>query len=137
MSEAVVTAPINVPQAEIDLLRRKLDRVRWPDRETCAGWEQGVPLAQAQALISYWRDRYDWRRCEDWLNRCSPWRTVIDGLGIHFLHVRSPHANALPLLTPLAIMSRTSCIDWTMDNSPSGFNSSWMLAAISGLMSDM
>lgn len=98
MTDAVVAAPIAVPQGEIELLRRKLDLVRWPDRETCTGWQQGVPLAYAKAMISYWRDRYDWRRCEVWLNGCSPHRTVIDGLGIHFLHARSPHANALPLL---------------------------------------
>ena len=59
MTDAVVAAPIAVPQGEIELLRRKLDLVRWPDRETCTGWQQGVPLAYAKAMISYWRDRYD------------------------------------------------------------------------------
>jgi pimeloyl-ACP methyl ester carboxylesterase len=61
-------------------------------------WSQGVPLAQIQALCDYWRRDYDWRRCETLLNGFSQHRTTIDGLGIHFLHIRSPHAEALPLL---------------------------------------
>jgi len=53
-----------VPQAELDRLRARLDLVRWPDAETCAGWEQGVPLERAKAFIEYWRTQYNWRRCE-------------------------------------------------------------------------
>jgi pimeloyl-ACP methyl ester carboxylesterase len=98
MNDSIVAAPVRVPQAEIDLLHRKLDLTRWPERETSDGWEQGVPLARARDLVRHWRERYDWRRCEAVLNRFCPHRTTIDGLGIHFLHVRSPHPNALPLL---------------------------------------
>lgn len=79
-------------------LRDRLARTRWPEKETVPGREQGVPLAEAQALCTYWRDTYDWRRCEAMLNDVGQYRTHIDGLGIHFLHVRSPHADALPLI---------------------------------------
>jgi pimeloyl-ACP methyl ester carboxylesterase len=96
--ETVVASPVQVPDATLELLRRKLDLVRWPERETCDGWQQGVPLARAQALVDHWRQRYDWRRCESLLNGLGPHRTSIDGLGIHFLHVRSTHEHALPLL---------------------------------------
>ena len=69
---------------------------RWPERETVGDWSQGAPLAKVQALCGYWRDTYDWRRCENMLNGFGQFRTEIDGLGIHFLHIRSPEAKALP-----------------------------------------
>jgi pimeloyl-ACP methyl ester carboxylesterase len=89
---------LDVPQAELDRLNAKLDLVRWPDAETGDGWSQGVPLARAQALVEYWRHRYDWRRCEAVLNRFGQFMTQLDGLDVHFLHVRSSHRDALPLL---------------------------------------
>ncbi|RYY43147.1 MAG: epoxide hydrolase [Sphingomonadales bacterium] len=89
---------LNVPQAALDDLRERLSRTRWPERETVDGWQQGVPLAAAQALCDYWRDHYDWRRCEAMLNGLGQHRTTIDGLGIHFLHVRSSNPGALPLI---------------------------------------
>jgi epoxide hydrolase len=79
-------------------LRRRLEQTRWPERETQAGWDQGPPLAKLQDLVAYWRTRYDWRRCEAELNRWPQYKTVIDGLGIHFVHVRSRHSRALPII---------------------------------------
>ena len=70
----------------------------WPDRETVGDTSQGPQLAKLQALCAYWADRYDWRRCEAQLNGFGQFRTTIDGLDIHFLHVRSPEPDALPLI---------------------------------------
>jgi pimeloyl-ACP methyl ester carboxylesterase len=89
---------LNIPQAELDRLARKLDDVRWPEKETVKDWSQGAPLAKVQALCDYWRNGYDWRRCEQRLNGLGQFKTEIDGLGIHFLHIKSPEANALPLI---------------------------------------
>src|SRR6266853_645897 len=89
---------IHVPQAALDDLKKKLADARWPDKETVADWSQGVPLARAQALVENWRTRYDWRRVESSLNALPQFRTQIDGLGIYFIHVRSKHENALPII---------------------------------------
>jgi pimeloyl-ACP methyl ester carboxylesterase len=75
-----------------------LKQTRWPERETVNDWSEGVPLARMQALVEYWSKDYDWRRCEAKLNRFPQFCTKIDGLNIHFLHVRSPHENALPII---------------------------------------
>ncbi|WP_210250731.1 epoxide hydrolase family protein [Bradyrhizobium hipponense] len=88
----------NAPQAALDDLRGRLAQTRWPERETVTDWTQGVPEAQLRSWLDYWRSSYDWRRCESRLNRFDQYRTKIDGLNIHFLHVRSPHPNALPLI---------------------------------------
>lgn len=87
-----------IPQADLDDLKNRLTHTRWPDAGTVSDWSQGVPLAQARDFIDYWRTRYDWRRCEATLNAFGQYRTTIDGLGIHFLHVRSPERDALPLV---------------------------------------
>jgi epoxide hydrolase len=79
-------------------LRRRLEQTRWPEPETGEGWEQGPPLAKLQQLVAYWRTEYDWRRCEAELNQWPQFKTTIDGVGIHFIHVRSRHANALPIV---------------------------------------
>jgi hypothetical protein len=71
---------------------------RWPEKETGAAWEQGPPLTKLQRLVDYWRTDYDWRWCESELNRWPQFRTTIDGLGIHCIHVRSRHPNALPII---------------------------------------
>jgi len=97
-TEAVSPFSISVPQTVIDDLRRRLDSTRYPERETVSDWTQGVPLDKARALIEYWRDRYDWRRFEARANSFPHFRTRIDGLGIHFIHARSSHANALPIV---------------------------------------
>jgi epoxide hydrolase len=89
---------IEVPDSELDDLRERLLRTRWPEAETVDDWSQGVPLAYLRELCGYWADAYDWRATERRLNALPQFRTEIDGLGIHFLHVRSPHAGALPLV---------------------------------------
>lgn len=87
-----------VPQSDLDDLNRRLDQTRWPERETVDDWSQGTPLAALQDFVSYWRHDYDWRRCEARLNGLGQFVTQIDGLDIHFLHVRSPNPAAMPLV---------------------------------------
>jgi len=89
---------INVPQSALDDLKRRLEMTRWPTRETVSDWSQGVPLARVRALVDSWRTTDDWCRCEAMLNAFGPYRIAIEGLGIPFLHVRSRHTNALPLV---------------------------------------
>jgi epoxide hydrolase len=89
---------VAVPQDQIDDLHRRLDSARWPERETVDDWSQGVPLAALRKLVAYWREGYDWRACEARLNAFGQFVTEIDGLDIHFLHVRSPEAGAAPLI---------------------------------------
>ena len=98
MSEEMRPFRIEVSEADLRDLRQRLKRTRWPERETVEDWSQGVPLAYLQELCRYWGQEYDWRPTEARLNALPQLRTVIDGLGIHFLHVRSPHAEALPLI---------------------------------------
>jgi pimeloyl-ACP methyl ester carboxylesterase len=97
-SDEVEPFELHVEQAVLDDLKRRLEFVRWPDGETVEGWGQGVPIAQAQRLRDYWLNRYDWRRCEAELNGFGQFRTELDGLKFHFLHVRSPNPDALPLV---------------------------------------
>ena len=89
---------IEVPQGEIDELRRRIDATRWPTRELVTDRSQGVQLATIQDLARYWTTEYDWRRCEARLNALPQFKTEIDGLDIHFIHVESAHKNALPLI---------------------------------------
>jgi pimeloyl-ACP methyl ester carboxylesterase len=89
---------IEVPQQEIDELRRRIDATRWPSRELVADRSQGVQLAATQELARYWTTDYDWRVCETRLNALPQFKTEIDGVDIHFIHVKSPHENALPLI---------------------------------------
>jgi hypothetical protein len=89
---------IQVAEAVLEDLRDRLARTRWPERETVEDWSQGMPLAYARELCEYWRTGYDWRRIEAQLNAIPQFRVEIDGLNIHFLHVRSPHRGALPLV---------------------------------------
>jgi len=89
---------INIPDADLADLRRRVLATRWPERETVMDASQGVQLATVQALISYWGSDYDWRRCEAKLNSLPQFTTEIDGLDIHFIHVRSKHKNALPII---------------------------------------
>jgi epoxide hydrolase len=98
VDEAVTEFRIDVSDAELGELRERLRRTRWPERETVEGWSQGVPLAYLQDLCGYWAESYDWRATEQRLNALPQFRTVIDGLGVHFLHVRSPHPEALPVI---------------------------------------
>ena len=90
--------PIRVAQSELDDLGRRLAETRWPARETVSDDSQGAPLNKVRALCEYWRDNYDWRRCEAQLNSWNPSRITIDGLDVFFLHIRSPHSGALPMI---------------------------------------
>ncbi len=87
-----------VPQDQLDDLNRRLDAARWPEKEPVEDWSQGTPLAVLQDLVRYWRQDYDWRKCEARLNALGQFVTRIDGLDIHFLHVRSKHEGAKPLI---------------------------------------
>jgi pimeloyl-ACP methyl ester carboxylesterase len=89
---------VEVPQADLDELRRRIAATRWPERETVDDQTQGVPLATIQALAAYWGSEYDFRRFETRLNAFPQFVTEIDGLDIHFIHVRSPHEDALPIV---------------------------------------
>ena len=89
---------VNIPDANLTELRRRIKATQWPDRETVPDRTQGVPLATVQALAAYWANDYDWRKVEAKLNSYPNFITEIDGLDIHFLHVRSKHENALPLI---------------------------------------
>lgn len=98
MSDRIARFTLDIPQVALDDLADRLTRTRWPDPSPVEDGRQGPPLAKLRALVERWRNGYDWRRCETLLNALGPHRTEIDGLGIHFLHVRSQHADAMPLL---------------------------------------
>ena len=89
---------VNIPEAEIGALRARLAATRWPHQELVADRSQGVQLATAQELTRYWANDYDWRACESKLNALPQYKTEIDGVDIHFIHVQSPHPDALPLI---------------------------------------
>jgi epoxide hydrolase len=98
MPDEVAEFRIDVPEADLRDLRERLERTRWPERETVEDWSQGVPLAYVQELCRHWAHGYDWRATEERLNELPQFRAAIDGLGIHFVHVRSRHPDALPLV---------------------------------------
>src|ERR1051326_2867553 len=89
---------VETPEEQLDDLRRRIDATRWPTKELVTDRSQGVQLAAIQNLARYWGTEYDWRRCEARLNALPQFKTTIDGLDIHFIRVRSPHENALPLI---------------------------------------
>jgi epoxide hydrolase len=89
---------IDIPQADLDDLRDRLHRTRWPDELPGLGWTRGVPLGYLKELAAYWADGYDWRKQEDRLNEFPQFTTTIDGANVHFLHVRSPEPDALALI---------------------------------------
>jgi pimeloyl-ACP methyl ester carboxylesterase len=96
--DAIRPFRVNIPEADLIDLRRRLAATRWPDRELVTDQSQGVQLATVQELARYWETKYDWRKGEAKLNAVPQFITEIDGLDIHFIHVRSKHANALPLI---------------------------------------
>jgi epoxide hydrolase len=98
MTNEIHSHPFAFPETAIDDLRERLSRTRWPEKETVDDWSQGAPLRKMQALCAYWQNDYDWRACEARLNALNPSMTEIDGLDIHFLHLRSPEPNARPLV---------------------------------------
>jgi Epoxide hydrolase N terminus len=87
-----------IPQADLDDLAERLGRVRWPDELPGIGWSYGVPLDSVHELVEHWRTDYDWRVHEARLNAHPQFTTTIDGQRVHFLHVRSPESDALPLI---------------------------------------
>ncbi|MBC8036919.1 MAG: alpha/beta fold hydrolase [Rhizobiales bacterium] len=97
-SEAIRPFHVDIPEADIADLRRRIDATKWPDREPVTDQSQGVQLATMQKVARYWTTDYDWRKCEARLNAYPNFITQIDGLDIHFIHVRSKHENALPLI---------------------------------------
>jgi pimeloyl-ACP methyl ester carboxylesterase len=106
---------VDVPEEVLVELRRRIQATRWPEKETVADQSQGVRLATMQALARYWATEYDWRACEARLNALPQFTTELDGLDIHFLHVRSPHEDALPLVVnhgwPGSIIEQLKIID--------------------------
>jgi pimeloyl-ACP methyl ester carboxylesterase len=106
---------VNVPEADLTELRRRINATKWPERETVADASQGVQLATMQDLARYWATDYDWRKIEAKLNALPQFMTEIDGLDIHFIHVRSKHENALPLIVthgwPGSIIEQMKIID--------------------------
>jgi microsomal epoxide hydrolase len=97
-STAVEPFRIDIPQADLDDLRDRLARTRWPDQLPGVGWDYGIPLDYVQELAGYWRTGYDWRVHEEKLNGFPQFTTVIDGQRVHFLHVRSGVPDAMPLV---------------------------------------
>jgi Epoxide hydrolase N terminus len=89
---------VEIPEGKLAELRRRIEATRWPSQELVADRSQGVQLATLQELARYWTTEYDWRRCETRLNTLPQFTTEIDGVDIHFIHVKSPHENALPLI---------------------------------------
>src|SRR5919197_2489428 len=89
---------VDIPQEELDELRRRILATRWPSRELVQDRSQGVQLATIQALARYWAGEYDWRNCETKLNALPQFTTEIDGVDVHFIHARSEHDDALPLV---------------------------------------
>jgi pimeloyl-ACP methyl ester carboxylesterase len=119
---------INIPEDALVDLRRRLAATRWPERETVTDDSQGVPLAMMQELARYWAADYDWRKCEAKLNALPQFITEIDGLDIHFIHVRSKHENALPLIVthgwPGSIIEQLKIIDPLVNPTAHGANAS-------------
>jgi hypothetical protein len=107
-TEEVRPFTIQTPDADLEELRSRVAATRWPEKETVTDKSQGVPLKTAQQLASYWADGYDWRRCEATLNALPQFITDIDGLDIHFIHVRSKHDNAMPLIVTHGWPARSS-----------------------------
>ena len=114
MSTTVETATairpfrVDIPEEALDDLRRRIAATNWPEEETVTDQSQGVPLAMVQQLARYWATDYDWRRCETRLNALPQFITELDGLDIHFIHVRSRHDDALPLIINTAGRARSS-----------------------------
>jgi pimeloyl-ACP methyl ester carboxylesterase len=98
MTDRIQPFRIAATDAELDDLRRRLRAARFPERECVDDWSQGIPLAYVQDVCAYWAEKYDWRAREARLNRFPQFTTEIDGVRVHFAHVRSPHADAMPLV---------------------------------------
>ena len=114
-SDAIRPFRINVPEADLVDLRRRIAATRWPDRETVNDRSQGIQLAKFQELVRHWGTNYDWRKVEARLNALPQFITEIDGVDIHFIHVRSKHDNALPLIVthgwPGSVIEQLKIVD--------------------------
>jgi pimeloyl-ACP methyl ester carboxylesterase len=123
-AEAVRPFTIHVPQSDLDDLRRRVAATRLPDRQTVTDFSQGVPLATIQKLADYWATDYDWRKVEARLNSYPNFVTEIDGLDIHFIHVRSKHENAMPVIVthgwPGSVIEQLKIIDPLVDPTAHG-----------------
>src|SRR5438445_4565990 len=119
---------VNVPEAELTELRRRINATKWPERETVTDASQGVQLATIQRLARYWGTEYDWRKIEAKMNALPQFITEIDGLDIHFIHVRSKHENALPLIVthgwPGSVIEQMKIIDPLTNPTAHGGNAS-------------
>jgi pimeloyl-ACP methyl ester carboxylesterase len=115
---------LDIPDEALDDLRRRIAATQWPEKETVDDESQGVPLAMIQGLARYWATDYDWRKCEEKLNALPQFITEIDGLDIHFIHVRSQHEDALPLIVnhgwPGSIIEQLKIIDPLADPTAHG-----------------
>jgi pimeloyl-ACP methyl ester carboxylesterase len=115
---------VDIPEEALDDLRRRITATQWPEQETVSDQSQGVPLAMMQELARYWATDYDWRACETTLNNLPQFITEIDGLDIHFIHVRSQHDDALPLVVnhgwPGSIVEQLKIIDRLTDPTAHG-----------------
>ena len=127
-ADAIRPFNLNVPEEELTELRRRISATRWPERETVMDASQGVQLATMEKLASYWATDYDWRKCEAKLNAVPQFITEIDGLDIHFIHVRSQHENALPLIVthgwPGSIVEQLKIIDLLTNPTAQGASTS-------------
>jgi pimeloyl-ACP methyl ester carboxylesterase len=123
-STAIRPFHVDIPAEALDDLRRRIAATQWPEKETVPDDSQGVPLATMQKLARYWATDYDWRRCEAELNALPQFITEIDGLDIHFIHVRSQHKDALPLVInhgwPGSIIEQLKLIDRLTDPTTHG-----------------
>src|SRR3954451_3590340 len=106
---------VDIPDEALEDLRRRIAATNWPEKETVADQSQGVPLAMIQKLARYWATEYDWRTCEEKLDALPHFITEIDGLDIHFIHVRSKHEDALPMIVthvwPGSVIEQMKIID--------------------------
>jgi pimeloyl-ACP methyl ester carboxylesterase len=128
---ATAIRPFTIPEAsdaELEALRARIAAARWPDKETVADYSQGVPLAMLQELARHWASDYDWRRCEARLAALPNFITEIDGLDIHFIHVRSRHEDALPLIVthgwPGSVIEQLKIIEPLTDPTAHGASAS-------------
>src|SRR3712207_4943494 len=123
-SNAIRPFRVDVPEEQLTDLRQRIAATRWPDRETVGDRSQGTQLANLQELVRYWGTGYDWRKGEARLNALPQFTTEIDGLEIHFIHVRSPHEDALPIVVnhgwPGSVIEQLKIVDRLTDPSAHG-----------------
>src|SRR3954469_22376774 len=129
-AEATAVRPFTIgfPEADLDDLRARIAATRWPEKEGVKDASQGVQLATMQALAHYWETEYDWRKCEARLNAVPQFITEIDGLDIHFVHARSKHEDALPIVVchgwPGSVIEQMKIVDLLTDPTAHGASAS-------------